>query len=248
MAIVADLHTPDTLTFPQALTQAEAQARTTLAPELHARLSCAVALVETAQVFQANDGTTWRVASSSKPGTHYTVNGTCSCQDAFYKAPCGLCKHRLSVYLYRRALQLMHAPPAPVVPDGPPPEMQGPQVETQPPAAAPVHGIDPRYLILIQNKPFIRFEGLLAMAHERGLVELTTTVVTVTTDFAVCMSTATFADGKSFTDIGDASPSNVKRHLAPHYIRMSATRASARALRRALNIHVVALEELGEDE
>lgn len=35
-----------TLTFTQALMQAEAQARSTLAPELHERLSAAVALVQ----------------------------------------------------------------------------------------------------------------------------------------------------------------------------------------------------------
>ena len=40
------------------------------------------------------------------------------------------------------------------------------------------------------------------MAHERGLVALETTVVTVTTDFAVCQSTARWQDGRVFTDIG----------------------------------------------
>jgi hypothetical protein len=76
---------------------------------------------------------------------------------------------------------------------------------------------------------------------------LATTVVTVTNDFAVCQSMARFADGRTFTDIGDASPTNVKRHLAPHFVRMAATRASARALRRALNIDAVAVEELGDE-
>jgi hypothetical protein len=110
-----------------------------------------------------------------------------------------------------------------------------------------VHGIDPRYLTDIQGRPFIRFEGLLSMAHERGLVELSTTVVSVTSDFAVCQSVARFQDGRVFCDIGDASPTNVKKHLAPHFVRMAATRAAARALRRALNIDAVAVEELGED-
>jgi hypothetical protein len=49
------------------------------------------------------------------------------------------------------------------------------------------------------------------------------------------------------TDIGDATPQNVKKHLAPHFMRLAATRASARALRRALNIDAVAVEELGEE-
>src|SRR5262249_38410412 len=91
------------------------------------------------------------------------------------------------------------------------------------------------------------FEGLLTLAHERGLVELSTTVVMVTETLAVCQCVARFTDGLVVTDIGDATPQNVKKHLAPHWIRIAATRASARALRRALNIDAVAVEELGDD-
>ncbi len=54
-------------------------------------------------------------------------------------------------------------------------------------------------------------------------------------------------DGGRFTGIGDASPDNVGRTIAPHIIRMAETRAKARALRDAVNIGVTALEELGED-
>jgi hypothetical protein len=99
----------------------------------------------------------------------------------------------------------------------------------------------------IQGKPFVRFEGLLQLAHERGLVSLETTVVSVSLDMAVCQATARFQDGRTFTDIGDASPDNVAKHLRPHFVRMAATRASARALRRALNIRHCVVEELGEE-
>jgi len=50
----------------------------------------------------------------------------------------------------------------------------------------------------------------------------------------------------TFTGIGDASPGNVNRRIAAHVLRMAETRAKARALRDAVNIGVVALEELGE--
>ena len=75
---------------------------------------------------------------------------------------------------------------------------------------------------------------------------LETTVVSVSLDMAVCQCVARFADGHTFYDIGDASPDNVAKHLRPHFVRMAATRSSARALRRALNIAVCSVEELEE--
>jgi hypothetical protein len=50
-------------TFPQALTQAEAQARSTLPVELDERLSAAVALVKDGRVFQDSAGE-WQVDSN----------------------------------------------------------------------------------------------------------------------------------------------------------------------------------------
>ena len=47
----------------------------------------------------------------------------------------------------------------------------------------------------------------------------------------------------SFTAVGDATPENVTARIAPHFIRMADTRAKARALRDALNIGAVTLEE-----
>jgi hypothetical protein len=55
-------------------------------------------------------------------------------------------------------------------------------------------------------------------------------------------------EGGTFTGLGDASPGNVTRLMAPHLIRMAETRAKARALRDAVNVGVTALEELGDDE
>ena len=118
MNSLTEIEAVGTLTFHQALTQAEAQARSTLAPELHERLSAAVALVKDGRVFQTSTGD-WQVDSTSQEGLIYRVNGSCSCQDHHYnKPPQGLCKHRIGMFLAQRVLTLMRQPPAPVVPEG----------------------------------------------------------------------------------------------------------------------------------
>jgi hypothetical protein len=118
-------------------------------------------------------------------------------------------------------------------------------VPPQPPTPALLLPADA--ILQIQGCPFVKFEGLLSLAHQRGLTALETTVLSVTLDMAVCQATARFRDGRLFTDIGDAAPDNVAKQLRPHFVRMAATRASARALRRALNIAAWSVEELHEE-
>ena len=96
----------------------------------------------------------------------------------------------------------------------------------------------------IKGKDFIEFGGLLAMAHEAGLVRLEAEFITVTADLALAKATATFADGRVFTEAGDATPANVNAQVKPHFARCALTRAKGRALRDALNIAMVSLEEL----
>jgi hypothetical protein len=58
---------------------------------------------------------------------------------------------------------------------------------------------------------------------------------------------AIFEDGRRFEGSGDATPSNVTKKVAPHFRRVALTRAKSRALRDALNIDMVAVEERGEE-
>jgi hypothetical protein len=55
-------------------------------------------------------------------------------------------------------------------------------------------------------------------------------------------------DGRHFSGLGDASPENVGRTIAPHLIRMAETRAKARALRDAVNVGATAMEELSDGD
>jgi hypothetical protein len=111
----------NTLTFHQALDQAELLARQKLPATLHERLSCAVALVKDGKVMQMDDGHTWEVESASVVGKIYSLNGSgCSCPDAAYRAPHGQCKHVLATLLCRKAMALIRQAQATQAPPEPP--------------------------------------------------------------------------------------------------------------------------------
>jgi hypothetical protein len=62
--------------------------------------------VRQGSVFQ-DDAGHWIVASATTPDKRYSVNGLCSCDDAFYRAPQGRCKHKLAQLLARKVQALM---------------------------------------------------------------------------------------------------------------------------------------------
>jgi hypothetical protein len=107
------------------------------------------------------------------------------------------------------------------------------------------------YMIERQGKRFVLYAGLLEEAHNRGLRSIETELVQVPTkengEVAIVKAVIRTEEGK-FAGIGDASPQNVNRAIAPHLIRMAETRAKARALRDAINVGVTAFEELGGEE
>ncbi len=99
-----------------------------------------------------------------------------------------------------------------------------------------------------QGKRFVLYAGLLEEAHSRGLRSIETELLQVPAkengEVAIVKAVIRTEEGK-FAGIGDASPQNVNRAIAPHLIRMAETRAKARALRDAINVGVTAFEELG---
>jgi hypothetical protein len=108
------------------------------------------------------------------------------------------------------------------------------------------------FFIQRQGKKMVLYAGLLEEAHERGLKGIATQLIQVPTpdngDVAIARAVVEMEEGSTFSGIGDASPKNVGKMIAPHIIRMAETRAKARALRDAVNIGVTSLEEMGEDD
>jgi hypothetical protein len=182
----------------------------------------------------------WHVDSQSRDGVIYNPNPTCGCEDATYNVHDGFCQHRLAVAMYRRTIEAMAKmlppdDPEPVLP----PETVTPQYTLDP-------EILPEWLVLVHGKTFIRYKGLLALAHKRGLKAIKATVVMVTDTFALATAEVVFKGGRAFTECADATPENVHFQVRPHFPRIALTRAKARALRDALNIGLVAIEELGQ--
>jgi hypothetical protein len=94
------------------------------------------------------------------------------------------------------------------------------------------------FMITRQGKQYVLYSGLLDEAHGLGLTGIDTDLIQIPDE----------SNGRRFSGIGDSSPENVRRNIAPHLIRMAETRAKARALRDAVNVGATALEELSDGD
>lgn len=121
------------------------------------------------------------------------------------------------------------------------------------------HTVDPKFVMQRQGKDMVLYAGLVDAAHRAGLIAIKTEIVQFPTKdndhTTIVQATAVFPSPgddsenlRAFSGIGDANPQNVGKNIAPHSIRMAETRAKARALRDALNIGMVTVEELGGDD
>ncbi|RLC28330.1 MAG: hypothetical protein DRH37_09750 [Deltaproteobacteria bacterium] len=100
---------------------------------------------------------------------------------------------------------------------------------------------------VIATEEVVTYAGLLSLAHDQGLKKIETSLVQIPDQtngqLAVFHAVVETKTG-IYKGHGDASPENVSSRIIPHIIRMAETRAKARALRDAVNIGVVAMEEL----
>ena len=104
-------------------------------------------------------------------------------------------------------------------------------------------------IIRLQGKEYVTYRGLLFVAHEAGLESVDVKLINWDAESKMAIVQATVKGERgSFSDIGDASPSNVNRMIANATIRMASTRAQARALRSYLGVGFTSLEELPGDQ
>ena len=228
-----------------AVAEVAAKAKAALPAEVNGRIEQAVAMVLAGEVDLLPDGTAKVVTQRDGTTESFVVNGSCGCPDAS-TVPSGWCTHKISAAIAKRAYSLakVRLEAATGTPSSTPPPQPVPEEEQRQPLV-PID-IAPQFIVEIQGKPFVQFAGLLALAHTRGLVSLTADFITVTADLALAHAVATFQDGRTFAESGDATPDNVNKKVRPHFARMALTRAKARCLRDALNIGMCSLEELAE--
>lgn len=100
---------------------------------------------------------------------------------------------------------------------------------------------------VVGTREVVLYPTLLDLAHEEGVTGIKTMMLQAPSaeNGNTCIFRAEVVTEKgTFSGVGDANPSNVDPIVAPHFIRAAETRAKARALRDALNIGVVTLEEI----
>ena len=110
--------------------------------------------------------------------------------------------------------------------------------------------LDERWIIEIEGNQFVKYAGLLDYAHQIGISSIEVEPLQLPTkdngNFAICKATVVSKLGESYTDIGDANPTNCNAKVAKHSLRLASTRAIARALRSFTNVGLTALEELAD--
>lgn len=110
--------------------------------------------------------------------------------------------------------------------------------------------LDERFIINIKGKDFVKYSGLLDLAHQKGLQSIDVEVVQYPSkengQTAICRAIAESRFDEHYIDVGDANPSNTTKEIAAHILRMASTRAKARVLRDLTNIGMTCLEELGD--
>lgn len=103
---------------------------------------------------------------------------------------------------------------------------------------------------VVATKEVVTYAGLLNRAHQEGLKKVITKLLQTPSkdnEMTAISMAKVVTDKGIFIECGDANPGNVNSRFVPHIIRMSLTRAKARAMRDAVNVGIISLEELAEE-
>jgi hypothetical protein len=105
--------------------------------------------------------------------------------------------------------------------------------------------VDEKFIINLQGKQFILFEGLLNEFHKNGGKSITTEIIS--TEPFIVKATAMGEKG-TYTGMGDANDENTGKLVSKHKIRLAETRSIARSLRLYNDIGMCSVDELGGEE
>lgn len=107
------------------------------------------------------------------------------------------------------------------------------------------------FIVDLRGKKYPVYAGVLDVATRMGLKILEVKHLQIPSEangwMAVVQAIAVFEDGRTFTDLGDASPKNCSPQIATAALRMASTRAKGRVLRDAINCGMTLLEELPDE-
>ena len=116
-----------------------------------------------------------------------------------------------------------------------------------------------KFVCNIKGKDTIKVDGLVVLAHEKGIKKMKTKVVQFPTQenqWTCIASTTVIGYGYNpitqkveeveFEDFADANPNNCTTMTKASYIRMASTRSIGRVLRKYTDIDMVTSEEIGE--
>jgi hypothetical protein len=110
--------------------------------------------------------------------------------------------------------------------------------------------LDERFIIEIEGNEYVKYSGLLDLAHQAGILKIEVDPIQLPTkdngNFAICKATVVSKTGETYIDVGDANPENCTKRVVKHLLRMASTRSIARALRSFTNIGMTCLEELAD--
>lgn len=110
--------------------------------------------------------------------------------------------------------------------------------------------LNQEFIKSIEGKDFVTYQGLLDLAHQKGLtrieVEIVQNPMVENQHTAIVRAVAESKLGEVFSDVGDANPNNTNSKVSKHLLRMASTRAKARCLRDLTNIGMTCLEELAD--